>query len=827
MTDPTRWAEARRLLDVGREVPAADRAAWLAEACPDSGLRAEVAGLLEAEDRAASSGFLNGSAADWSAPFLADEPDAHEGRAVGPWRLVERLGEGGMGVVYRAERADGLYEQTVALKLVARGVAPEALRRRLRHERRILARLAHPHIARLIDGGVTDDGQPYLAMELAEGAPLTQYARDQGLDVRARLGLFVGVCEAVAHAHRHLVVHRDLKPSNVVVVEDDAGRPRVRLLDFGIATLLDGEADGTMTQTGRLLTPAYAAPEQVRGGGLTTATDVYALGVVLYELLADRRPYELGPELSPTGVERVVCETEPPAPSAVAPAGRRRALRGDLDTIVGKAMRKAPADRYASADALADDLRRHLDGLPIAARPATVGYRVRSFVRRHPVGVGATALVALALLLGLAGTTWQARVAAAERDRAQSEADRANQTADFLRGLFAASDPYNPDAEGDTLRARTLLLRGAARLETELAGQPAVRAALLHEIGVSLRGLGQLAAADSLLAAAEALQLAHLGPASPDLGTTLYERSVTLDGLGDYDGVTATARRALAVRRAALAPGHPDLGQAMDWLATVHEWNGEPDSALALERGALALLEGAVPPGDDRLIQARHNLGWMLQRRGDYAAADAALARAVADTRAHAPDHPELASTLSLWGLALRHLGRLEEAEALYREALDRQRARLGPDHAEVATTLNNLARLPLERGDLDEAERLYGEALAIFRHRLGPDAFNNGVVLAHLAGIARRRGRLDDAERLAREALALHERAFPDGSTYTASALVELARVLSARGRLDEAERRASAALALREAQFGPDHEGTAEARALLADVRGRRSRT
>ena len=435
---PDRWQTVRALFDEGRGLDVEARAAWLEGLEAD--LRAAVAPLLEADDQieaeadAPTGGFLVVPAADRAPELFDGAEDAHVGRRVGPWRLEERIGEGGMGVVYRAARADADFRQEAALKVVGRGLAPRALLERFRQERRILAGLEHPGIARLLDGGLSEDGQPYFAMELVRGEPLTEYADRAGLGVEARVRLLAEVCDAVAYAHRNLVVHRDLKPSNVLVAASDTGHgahgaghgergapppasppaPRVKLLDFGIATVLepDGGAD-LRTRTGALLTPAYAAPEQVRGGRVTTATDVYALGVLLFELLTGHRPSALEAGAAPTAVERAVCETPAPRPSGVAPAARRRALRGDLDTITLKALEKDPARRYASAEALATDLRRHLAGLPVEARRPTVGYRVASFVRRHPVAVGLASLAVLALVLGLAGTTWQARVAAA------------------------------------------------------------------------------------------------------------------------------------------------------------------------------------------------------------------------------------------------------------------------------------------------------------------------------------------------------------------------------------------------------------------------------
>ena len=637
MTDLSRWTELRDLLEAGREVLPSERAAWLETTCDDADLRQEVEALLTAEDKLAASDFLAEPAAEHSAPFLTDEPDTYEGRRIGPWRLGGRLGEGGMGVVYRATRDDGLYDQTVALKLIGRGIAPEALVRRFEQERSVLARLSHPHIARLIDGGVSEDGQPYFAMELAEGEPLTRFVRERDPPLRERLELFVAVCDAVAHAHRHLVVHRDLKPSNILVLEDEAGRATVKLLDFGIAKLLDAEDTSDLTRTGNLMTPEYAAPEQIRpdDAGLTTAADVYALGVVLYEVLTDQRPYEIGRDDPPSAVERTICDTAVVAPSSVVPASQRRRLRGDLDTIVETAMRKEPSARYASASALADDVRRQLEGLPITARPATVGYRVGSFVRRHPVGVGATALVAAALLLGLAGTTWQARVAAQERDRARTEAETSDRIAGFLENLFDLSNPLSTDAvRGDTLTARTLLARGAERVERELSDEPAIQGALLERLGLVYTNLSLFDEADSLLTHALAIRRRHLGPEHPDVASSLSALGRHWHERGEYERAETHLRESLEIRIEALGPDHPDTAESQHFLAvTLAYQEKDQEEAEVLLQSALATRRQLGPP----LYAAAtlNTLGNLYMDTERFADAEAAHGEALALRREH------------------------------------------------------------------------------------------------------------------------------------------------------------------------------------------------
>ena len=435
MTD-ARWTRLADLVPDALALGAGERDAFLDRACtapdgtPDPDLRAQAARLLAASDRADSTGALASPVAGLGARAVA-RPER-----LGPWQVTGRLGEGGMGVVYRAERADGRFERTVALKVVRH--AGRALARRFDRERRALALLEHPGIARLYDADVAGAGlaaTPYLAMELVEGVPITEAS--DGLSVEACVRLVLQVCGAVAYAHSRLVLHRDLKPSNVLVA-DTASGPRAVVLDFGVARLL-GDADDE--HTGSACTPAYAAPEQLAGGEVTTATDVYGIGALLYETLAGVRAYGLA---GATAAEHRK-DALPPPPSAVAPAGRARALRGDLDTITLKALDPDPVRRYPTAGALADDLRRALSGEPVEARPATVRYRAGLFVRRHRTGMASAALVALALIGGTGAALWQRAEAQAERDRARlaaaearEQAERAEAVSGFLEQILRA-----------------------------------------------------------------------------------------------------------------------------------------------------------------------------------------------------------------------------------------------------------------------------------------------------------------------------------------------------------------------------------------------------
>ncbi|MEO0559585.1 MAG: serine/threonine-protein kinase [Bacteroidota bacterium] len=793
MTDLSRWTELRRLLDAGRDIPASERDAWLTTACPDPALRADLAALLAAEDELAESDFLSDPAAERSAPFLAEAPDAYAGRRIGPWRLSDRLGEGGMGVVYRAERDDGLYHQTVALKLVGRGIAPDALVRRFEQERSVLARLSHPHIARLIDGGLSEDGQPYFAMELVDGEPFTHYVRQRDLRLRERLALFASVCDAVAHAHRHLVVHRDLKPSNILVTEDDAGRATVKLLDFGIAKLLDGEEASDLTRTGTLMTPEYAAPEQIRPdeAGITTAADVYALGVVLYELLTDQRPYEIGRNDPPSAVERTVCDTAVVAPSSVAPGPRRRRLRGDLDTIVETAMRKEPTARYASASALADDLRRHLEGLPIAARPATVGYRMGSFVRRHPVGVGATALVVATLLLGLVGTTWQARMAAQERDRARTEAETSDRIAGFLETLFDLSNPLSTEAiRGDTLTARTILARGTERVERELADEPEIQGTLLERLGLVYTNLSLFDDADSLLTHALEIRRSHLGPDHPEVASSLSALGRHWHERGEYERAEGHLREALEIRLDALGTDHTGTAESQHFLAvTLAYQEKDQGEAEGLLQSALATRRQLGPPL--HTAATLNTLGNLYMDTERFAEAEDAHGEALALRREHLDaNHPSIAVTLNNLALTLTSQDRYADAEPIYREALDRLKNELGTQHMYVAIGHNNLADVLQKDGRPQEAEPLYREAISLMKS-LHPDGHPATAIFeSKWAGALAESGRYSEAEPVLLRTHAEIVEGFGDDHSFVGLSRERIAAMYEAWGRVEDAAR-------------------------------------
>lgn len=672
-----------RLFQEGRRIPPEERAAFLDDACADdAALRRELEELLQADLEAEDSAFLERGVVEWL-PDTLPVADDRVGRRVGPYLLLRLLGHGGMGDVYLGVRDQPFVRQT-AVKIIRHGMATAEVRQRFEMERQILASLDHPGIARLLDGGVTDDGLPYFAMEFIEGQPITDYCDARRLDVPARLRLFQAVCRAVHYAHQNLVLHRDLKPSNILVTPSG----EVRLLDFGIAKLLGPDLsplDGTLTRTGfRMMTPEYASPEQARGEPLTTASDVYALGVLLYELLTGVRPYRLSrrttdeildavrtqdPERPSTRVtrqDRILRAGEPVRdvlPEEVAAArgttvaGLQRRLRGDLDNIVLMALRKEVHLRYHSAEQLAEDITRYLSQQPVVARPATAGYRVRKFVSRHRAGVLASVLVLVSLVAGLGTALWQAEVAQRERDRAESARVQAEQAlaqseavTGFLTSLFEASDPYA--SGGREITARALLDQGVDRVAS-LADQPLLQARMLDVFGWVFRGMGRYDRAQQLLEEALAVKQAQPGADPLDVARSMYTLADVLRRRGDYDRAEVHYRRVLDIRRAHLEPDHPDLAYTLHGLALLLMQRGDLEGAEPLFREALAGIDRVFGQESAEWPTYAYNLAELLRRQGRHAEAEP-LFRQVLDRQLHllGPEHPDVGRTrVGLGGL--------------------------------------------------------------------------------------------------------------------------------------------------------------------------------
>ena len=862
--DAARWTQIQTLFDAALDRPPEKRETFLKEACGDDpDLLDEVRSLLAADANAHP--LLDSLALD--AIALPDDllPTGilpADGERVGPYRIVEPLGHGGMGAVFLAERADGGFNQQVALKLIRGGMASKRIVRRFESERQILARLQHPNIARLLDGGLSADGQPYFAMEYVDGVPLDRYCDRHDGPVEERIRLVRDTCTAVQYAHRRLIVHRDLKPSNLLVTTDsepDPGAAQVKLLDFGIAKMLSdddpGAGDGALTRTGRaVMTPAYAAPEQVQHEPVTTATDVYALGVVLYELLAGRRPFDLT-DRSPAEIERIVSTETPDPPSAVAPPDRRRVLRGDLDTICLKALRKEPERRYASAGQLAEDLQRFLDGRPVTARPDTAGYRIGKFLGRHRASV-AVAAVVVCLIVGLVG--FYTAQLAEERDRARLEAATATQVSDFLQDLFAVADPGR--SGGEDLSARTVLDQGAARIERDLAGQPRVQARMMQVMGEVYQSLGAFDAAAPLLERSLSLRRTGSDAAPGDVAAGLHSLAVFRQETGDYVAADSLYRAALALQRDAPDPDAPAVAATLhDWGTLLHR-EGNYDRADSLFQQALTLRTDHFGAEDPRTASTLNEQATLRFDQGDRAGAEP-LYRRVLRLRQQAfdGDHPDVAMSLNNLAMVLRHQGRFDEARTHYEEALAMRRRLYDGPHPDVAHTLNHIARLYADQGDPAAAEPYAREALDMRISLFGEQHVEVTASMGNLAGILGGQGRHDEqaayyrraleivratlgdthpyaaaltyslgaalhadgdgsaAETRYRESLTLHRELFPDGHVNTAYPLIRLGTLLVETGRAAEAEPLLREAVALRTDGLGADHWRVAVARSTL----------
>jgi non-specific serine/threonine protein kinase/serine/threonine-protein kinase len=731
VTSPERWQRLNDLFHDAAALDPARRPSFLDAACGgDAELRAEVDRLLRAHD-VADAFLATRTVADEGGAGSEDESSV-AGRRVGPYVLVREVGRGGMGAVYLAERADEQFQKRVAIKLIKRGMDTDALLRQFRSERQILASLDHPHIARLLDGGTTDDGRPYFVMEHIEGVRIDAYCDAHRLPVPARLALFRQVCSAVSYAHQQLVVHRDIKPSNILVTSD--GTPK--LLDFGIARILhgDGEPDAA-TQTGvRLVTPEYASLEQLQGRRATALSDVYSLGVVLYELLCGSRPYQF-PSREPAEVARAIATTEPARPSDAArrsvesdlrgegAARLSRRLRGDLDTIVLTAIRREPERRYPSVERFSEDIARHLEGRPVLAREDTFAYRTRKFVQRNRVPVAAALLVFLSLAGGMAATLWQARKARAQEAIARAEQARAERRFNDVRAL-----------------ARSMLFDYHDAIK-DLPGATPVRARLVQDALSYLDALSREAGGDRALQAELAAAYERVGE---------VQGGSTSANLGDTTGAIASLRKALELRESVRAadPGSREarraLGTGYARLGKLVWETGELADALATVRTGLVHLEALAREGPAdaasrlELGQAQDLTGFMLQEQGEHAASLEHLRRARATLETlpvDGPEGPKVRRALSAaWeheGTTLFVMGDLPRALATYRRALDLRLALSAefPNNADyrriTGITHYNIADALHRMGRLRESLGAYRESLAIVERLAASDPAN------------------------------------------------------------------------------------------------------
>ena len=841
---PKRWHRIKEIFHQALEQNAQRRTAYLDDACgEDADLRSEVESLIASHE--SDPGFIE-PGTDRSRAAVSSLAEDFTGTMAGPYRLIRPIASGGMGVVYLAERADQAYQKEVAVKLLRsdRFLQTESRRlellRRFQLERQTLANLDHPNIAKLHDGGSTDDGVPYLVMDYIDGQPIDDYCDDKRLSIDDRLKLFRGVCSAVQYAHQHLVVHRDLKPSNILV--DARGVPQ--LLDFGIAKILDdnGQGQTAYTQTAmQPLTPDYASPEQVRSEQVTTASDIYSLGVILYEMLTGRRPYELS-TMPWHQVADVICEHQPERPSTVVmtrttlPTGEgdtaetitpesiglarelspdrlRRRLAGDLDVIVLKALRKEPQQRYASVEQFSEDIRRYLDGEQITARSASMAYQFQVFARRNKLVVGAAVAVFLTLVGGitvsmalLAQTQIERDKALAAERTAEQRRTEAQAVSAFLSDTLATVDTSG--AHGREMTVREMVTAAAGRIEVKAKGDPLVEAALRRALGSAFRSLGDLASAEKETAAALAIHRRELGERDVETLRSKVSHAAVLHDKNELTTAEALYRDALAVQRDVLGEAHTDTLVTMKNLGGVLQDQGRLVEAEKTYRDTLRLYRRAVGDDDPETLSTMNNLATLLHQTGRTDESQR-LHRAIlkARRRVLGDVHPEtLRSQYNLANVLITRRA-FDEAMSLMRETLDAQRRVLGADHLDTLGTATGLCRLFLKKGDLTEAETRCSESISNLRrtlgdaHRLTIESEESLVAVLHSAA------KLPEAEALLRDIGVRRSAALGELHRDTLLARYELANLLQDRAQWEESETLYRSVLAAQRTAFG-DHD-------------------
>ncbi|HKQ13526.1 MAG TPA: serine/threonine-protein kinase [Steroidobacteraceae bacterium] len=728
-----RWHRIQELFSEARALKAGELHDWLANRCGDDfALQDSILSLL--------AGVTEGSAAfDRAiATALADvAEDLPPGHLIGRYRILRTLGRGGMGAVYLAERADEQFQQQVAIKLIGGMVPAAALARRFRSERQILANLNHPNIARLLDGGAGEDGVPYLAMEYIDGIRLDRYCDENSLDVRQRLRLFQQVCAAVQYAHQHLVVHRDIKPSNILVTAE--GHPK--LLDFGIAKLLDAEQTGPVDDLTRvherIWTPGYASPEQMRGERIGTVSDVYSLGVLLYSLLTGVHPYSLSGRNAAEYLHLV--ETlDPPRPSAAVDKSSQaartlaRTLAGDLDNIVLRAMHREPERRYPSAAALAEDVQRYLDDRPVEARPDAWTYRIGKFARRNTAALAATSVVLVSIVALV--TFYTARLTA-ERDVAERERAVSASVSQFMREVFRVASPSA--ARGNSVTVREVLDAAVKRIDTDLHTEPRLRTQLLVSMGQAYNGLGLWDQASQLLERAVAQERQSFGNSHMELAEALTALATANHNANRFDIGLAQYQEALKIREGLGRMHDADAAKLLNAMAGSFRAQQRFDQSLEYSKRAEAIAR-ALDPAQPRVLgEALQGFAMTYLLIGEHARSERLARESLDLLRDAINDNYDLYAT-SIYALAesLRRQYKLEESAKLQHELLDAQIDRLGADATLVARTWNNISHVMRASGKYQEAQDALLHSIAIYEKDSHENAFDLAVSYHNLGGL-------------------------------------------------------------------------------------------
>lgn len=828
------WKKLSRIFDMVLTLPADGRTAYLENLCGgDAGLQKRVEQMLK--DMEASDEFFEGKIEknqeliqelDSLLINTEKEDDFFEGKTIGRWNLMKLIGRGGMGSVYKALRTDesGI-QQTGALKIIHKSLITPSHIERFKLEQQILSGLQHPNIAGFIDSGITDDGIPYMVMEYVEGESILKYCDRNKLTIEQRLDLFKTICRTIQFAHKSLIVHRDLKPDNILVTASG----HVKILDFGIAKLLDPnlyEITGVQTQTGmRILSLEYASPEQISGKPVTTSSDIYSLGILIYKLLTGLHPYETK-NLAYREVEKMVLELDPPPASGrFQSAGEdlkqeisenrglkkdelNRSLEGDLDAIINKTLRKESERRYDSVESLIIDIERHQTGLPIYARPDTLGYRAKKFIQRHRTGVTVAAFMTL-LIAAIVGL-YTIRVTT-ERNRAEQsarqamlEAEKAEAVKNFLIDVFEVSDPNL--SLGETITAQELLDQGAERIDDELANQPEIQAEMLGVMGEVYQQLGLFDKAGELLE--ESLNkyrtLPDIDPVV--LAGALNRMALLQYNQGDFEASIGLLENALDLRQSHPETDPDELSEAQNNLATLYMENGQYEAADSLLRMAIETRRALEHPAG--LAESLNTLALLQYEKGNLDEAETLYEEVLALERSYLkPDHPSLAETTHNLAQLYWTRGKLDVAERLFREVIEIDKRVFGEDHTTVALDLNSLALVLMDKGDFDEAEAAYKEAIRIQQEKLGEEHPDLTATYYNLGSMYSFTGQYKLAEPMLRRVLEIDRKLFDDSHPNVGIDMTSLGGVLIALGQYEEAGSLLDEALSIFSETFPEDH--------------------
>jgi serine/threonine-protein kinase len=761
------WQTVEAIVDQAMELPEYERKTFINQQCAgDTELKSKVYELWDSINK--SEGFLEGTLS-YHDELLADFNNEIEnidsessliGENIGAYKITKLLGHGGMGSVFLAERTDGSFDHKVALKLVRRGMDTPDNIARFQRERSILANLNHPNIGCLYDGGVTDNGLPFLIMEYIDGMPLDDYCKHHNCTFSERLQLLHTVCQTVQYAHNNLIIHRDLKSENILVTENGT----VKILDFGIAKLLKPEAEPMLFETdagGRILTLGYAAPEQINSEPVTPATDIYTLGGLFYTILTGCHPFDLK-EKSITEIENIICNTSPLKPSKKVEKWSK-ALQGDVDAIILKSLRKDPQMRYNSAGELAEEIERFNNGFPVTAHDDTIQYNVSKFIKRHKQQLAVTAGILL-LLISFAGFyVWQITE---ERNQAKIEAEKAKNISNFMMGLFEANNPA--EALGDTVRATQLLERGVKRAE-QLGNQPKVQAQLFDVVGQVHRRLGNYDQSKKLLERAITLRTIHNGKDHRETAASLDHLGLLLSDMGHYEAAITALRKSLSIREKLFRENHISIAHTQGLLAYALRRKGNYAKAQKLYKNSLSIQQKKLGTNHPRTIETKSSLAATLHNLGQYDETEK-LYRQILKQRRQilGPFHPDVAMSINNLAALLMNTGQLQESEQLLKEALVLRKKLFGSIHPKVALTMNNLALVLRNQGKYEEAESLFNKVLSMRMQQMGAKSVSTGITQFCLAKLLLETDRPDSALAVYKKILPIFEEKLSPDHSFT-----------------------------------------------------------